>query len=121
MVLIVCGFVEMMWFGFVWGVCVEMLVGLLGLGDFVLICLLISLCNFLFGVGFGCGELVCDLFVDCWMVVEGVFIVLVLCEVVCEVGVDMLIIEVVCCLFEGVSVGDVIGDLFVWFLKGEVG
>lgn len=39
-VFIVRGFVEMIWFGVVCGGWVDMMVGFLGLGDFVFICLL---------------------------------------------------------------------------------
>lgn len=100
-VLIMCGLVEIMCFGEVFGVCCEMLMGLIGVGDFIFICIGDFLCNCQVGFGLVLGKMLVQVVVVFGYVVEGVFVV---CEVLCCVvvmGIDMLIIDVVCVLFDG--------------------
>lgn len=49
-VLIMCGFVEMLWFGVVFGGCVEIFMGFMGFGDLIFIVMGDLLCNCMVGL-----------------------------------------------------------------------
>lgn len=73
--LIICGFNEMLCLVVVIGVKLEMLMGLVGLGDLVLICIGDLLCNCCLGLVLGCGQMLQDVVCEIGQVVELVQIV----------------------------------------------
>lgn len=93
MVLIMCGLIEMLWFGVVFGVDFVIFMGMVGLGDLVLICIDNQLCNCCFGMMFGQGMDVKGVQDKIGQVVEGYCNMKEVCELVYCFGVEMLIIE----------------------------
>lgn len=122
-VLMICGLIEIVCLGRKMGGNLLMFVGLIGMGDLIVICISVYSWNWCVGNMFGKGYFLEEVLESMGMVVEGVRIMKVVYELVEKMEVEMLIIVVLYdVLFNGNNVKDVVGLLMgcVWKYEVEV-